>query len=219
MGKYDSLCSRVVSDIFFYIKQSVKSKRIKKYQLDYSDDRTNMYFSVELLLKRNLDIDSYFIDIGINPLNENSILLEIHLNPEKEYLNYNSLFYDLHCDIIHEIEHLTQQGINRKKGKPRRTKIEDTTYLEFISKDEIPAYQKGFYHKAKKMRIDINVLINDYLDSFIENKEINKNQKMKIIKKWSNYKINKYNTYVVGFFLTSLFISTSYMKSLLHFFY
>lgn len=182
MGKYDNTTSKIVSDIFYYLKQSIKYKRNKKYILNYNNKIKCM---VELSINRNIDITNYIIDIGINPLNINSIILNLYINPTNEQIYYNSLFYDLHGDIIHEIEHLTQQGVNRKKGKPRRSKVGDTTYSEFISKDEIPAYTKGFYHKAKKMRRDMKFLIDEYLNSFIQNKEITENQKIKIIKKWN----------------------------------
>ena len=70
--------------------------------------------------------------------------------------------------IRHEIEHLTQSGLNTLPGKylpddqTQRTQATQKDYL--LLDKEIPAMLKGLYFQATKQRVPFNQLLDEYLD-------------------------------------------------------
>ena len=70
--------------------------------------------------------------------------------------------------IRHEIEHLTQSGLNTLPGKylpDDQTQRTQATRKDYLLLDkEIPAMLKGLYFQATKQRIPFNQLLDEYLD-------------------------------------------------------
>tara|TARA_R100000657_G_C4672608_1_gene117485 strand:- start:677 stop:1417 length:741 start_codon:yes stop_codon:yes gene_type:complete len=100
---------------------------------------------------------------------------------------------DLSDALRHEIEHITQSGWNVKQGKykrsdmARRAKIqtgEIETINYWLLQKEQPAMIQGLYTKAKKQRKPFAEVVNQYLDSWVNNGTISTKQKEIIIKRW-----------------------------------
>ena len=83
----------------------------------------------------------------------------------------------LRNSIRHELEHLTQSGLNTLPGKylpddqTARSLASRKDYL--LLEKEVPAMLKGLHFQATKERIPFEQILNDYLnDTYLLKKEI-----------------------------------------------
>lgn len=212
-GKYDSLTRRAVKDI---MKQVKASKRTYDSDLKAKNTKTDKYHTVDMgnyigaldfdlilnikrsALEKNIGFaleasartETYRYGDGVADID-----IYLNINPESEPKIYNKIVSHLIDTMRHEIEHLTQSGLNKKKGKPRksikiRNKInsgELPTYRYFILKDEIPAMVRGMHKQSKHEKKPLDFILTRYLDyqkkqGLISSKEINK-----IMKIWMKY--------------------------------
>ena len=101
---------------------------------------------------------------------------------------------DLKDIVRHEIEHLTQSGYNVINSKELpddqtlRYYIQNLKILPYsnyyLLDKEIPAMLQGMYFKAKKMKKPFKDILNGYLDIFVNDETINKEDKSDILNRW-----------------------------------
>ena len=100
---------------------------------------------------------------------------------------------DLKDTLRHEIEHTTQSGWNVMQSKylrsdaARRKKInngEIDSYQYFLLQKEQPAMIQGLYTRAKKERKPFALVVNSYLDIWVNNGTMTAEQKEIILKRW-----------------------------------
>lgn len=88
---------------------------------------------------------------------------------------WEEIYMDLVATIRHEIEHLTQSGINVKPGKQlaldtieRAKAAEEGSIVKYLNLDkEIDANLQGLYLRAKKERKPFKDIINSYLKNYV----------------------------------------------------
>ena len=119
--------------------------------------------------------------------------------------SWEDISFDIKDVVRHELEHLTQGGLNLKGGagdedpklrRPSKQMADDQLIRDLIDADMLPKSQyyklekevdamlQGLYFKAKKTKRPFKDVINDYLDIFIKQKTISLNDKEDILDLW-----------------------------------
>jgi len=223
-GKYDKMVGILVDDILSEIKESKEDydgedeEDFNQFKLgDYTG--TMKKVSVLLDIKRNVNgdvnfdesdvtffkskgfiIDAYCINEEIvnvdDYYNDGLIHVTIIINPEDEPKIYQDMISELHDVVRHESEHLTQDGVNRLKGKVHGTSLElrqkiyddpERFYLYYLLKDEIPSLVRGMYKKAKWSKRTLNDVFGENLDSLVDRNMVIEKDREKLLRVWSNY--------------------------------
>ena len=143
------------------------------------------------------DDDQYGVDGGANvgfddygdevtPLI--SVRFKIPKNPK-----WNIISFDIKDVVRHELEHLTQEGENLKSGKFMKDDqiLRNLIDMKLLSKaeyfkleKEVDAMLQGMYFKAKKSKTPFKKVLNDYLDIFVDQKSISKEEKDDVLNIW-----------------------------------
>ena len=143
------------------------------------------------------DDDQYGVDGGANvgfddegeevtPLL--SVRFKIPKNPK-----WNIISFDIKDVVRHELEHLTQEGENLKSGKFIKDDqiLRNLIDMKLLSKaeyfkleKEVDAMLQGMYFKAKKSKTPFKKVLNDYLDIFVDQKSISKEEKDDVLNIW-----------------------------------
>jgi len=126
--------------------------------------------------------------------NRSLLTIVIYINPNDEPRCYSSLAGDIKGEIRHELEHKTQEGINRIKDRPRLSEEEYKLYRKaldshdmvyyFTNKMEMPAYLKQFNIVAKYYKVTIEDVFDDFLNRSIDAGHINESEKEIIMRRW-----------------------------------
>ena len=129
-------------------------------------------------------------DTGIDA----TISLYFQVDPRTLPKLWSTISMDLKDIVRHEIEHLTQSGYNVIASKELpddqtlRYYIQNLKILPYSSyyllDKEIPAMLQGMYFKAKKMKKPFKDILNGYLDIFVNNETISKEDKSDILHRW-----------------------------------
>ncbi len=119
--------------------------------------------------------------------------------------SWEDISFDVKDVVRHELEHLTQGGLNLKGGawdedpklrRPSKQMADDQLIRDLIDADMLPKSQyyklekevdamlQGLYFKAKKSKRPFKNVINDYLDIFVKQKTISLNDKEDILDLW-----------------------------------
>ena len=119
--------------------------------------------------------------------------------------SWEDISFDIKDVVRHELEHLTQGGLNLKGGawdedpklrRPSKQMADDQLIRDLIDADMLPKSQyyklekevdamlQGLYFKAKKSKRPFKNVINDYLDIFVKQKTISLNDKEDILDLW-----------------------------------
>lgn len=210
-GKYNSITREITKEIFQIIKvayslysvgaedQLGEKDKEDFYTADLSYWEKPVETEVSFRIKFDDSLSSGFsIDGGSWNEDKDSALIEISvsINPKKVPAIFSTLNGFIQDAVRHEIEHLTQGGLNKlqNKAKPTRSKIRDkikyeigSAYKYFILRDEIPAMVQGMYKKAKIEKITLDKSFDIYLDYMIDNKVISQKEKIKILKEWFKF--------------------------------
>ena len=94
--------------------------------------------------------------------------IELTIQTQNKKESRSLIAMKIRNSIRHEIEHLTQSGLNTLPGKylpddqTQRTQATQKDYL--LLDKEIPAMLKGLYFQATKQRVPFNQLLDEYLD-------------------------------------------------------
>ena len=178
-----------------------------KFRVDHPDEEHDIpaeefYFDFEGIVK--ITDDEYNVDGGANVGFDDkgdeitpilSVKFKIPKNPD-----WQKVSFDIKDVVRHELEHLTQDGDNEKGGawhedpKLRRPSkyMQDDQFLRdlidanFLPKSdyfklekEVDAMLQGMYFKAKKSKTPFKQVLNDYLDIFVDQGSISKEEKEK----------------------------------------
>ena len=119
--------------------------------------------------------------------------------------SWENISFDIKDVVRHELEHLTQGGLNLKGGawdedpklrRPSKQMADDQLIRDLIDADMLPKSQyyklekevdamlQGLYFKAKKSKRPFKNVISDYLDIFVKQKTISLNDKEDILDLW-----------------------------------
>ena len=169
------------------------------YVGEFNDPVSRMDFEVSLkfaLSKRGVKPGKFYID-GSAETDEDypSINVVLAINPEdgeKIFSKIQPVFRDL---VRHEIEHLThgRESHGSKYSKwmkgdlAMRKKIrsnEKLYYKYFLLPKEVDANIHGLYSKAKTMKKPYQQVVDDYLDSLVDDGIIEPKHRKMIYDKW-----------------------------------
>ena len=103
--------------------------------------------------------------------------IELTIQTQNKKESRSLIAMKIRNSIRHEIEHLTQSGLNTLPGKylpDDQTQRAQATQKDYLLLDkEIPAMLKGLYFQATKQRIPFNQMLDEYLDeTYLLKKEI-----------------------------------------------
>jgi hypothetical protein len=143
----------------------------------------------------------YSIDANTR-MNANDLLIpeiRIHLilNPRKEPVSYEQLFYRLIDILTHETNHLDQHGINRDKFNVFPSSMKDReaskkSYKYFLLPDEVESMVEGMYVKSKEANRDLDLIFLDYLSPFLINGFIKRFELDKVMSVWIKHALELY---------------------------
>jgi hypothetical protein len=170
-GKYRNLVTQLTRLLLAHIKVS-KHKRLSYEVISFKeiinkDIPLHFYLGLQTKYTNNL----YVTGDAYNPTEPFSnqipyIEISIGTNGNLQHLNYISLHVS--NALRHEIEHITQSGLNTLPGKylPDDQLLRETaTTQEYhLLKKEIPAMLHGLHTQAKKERKPFLDKLHEYLD-------------------------------------------------------
>jgi hypothetical protein len=200
MGKYDNITGRTVDKIWNFIHAVEKTEdRELSYYRKYKNTRQLKFkLKLEVFISPKNDNIPFEIDAGVySDLKMPVMEIAIHINSKygkKHYCTINAKLNDI---VRHEIEHLLQAGINRKRGKVSSTSVlrhraitsdENVRTFNYLKlKDEVPANVFGMYRQAKLEKKPLTFIFEEYLDEYIIEQGLNIEQAKHIYKKWYKY--------------------------------
>jgi len=183
-GKYDKITGDLVDVIWAFIKYTRK-EYLKSGQeifatrfLDIKDEKTRLKFKLQILIDRtNKEHSIINADAG-----KDDIRILVVLKADDEPLVYGKINPRLQETIRHEIEHILQ-----KKKDPNSKFVFYNDFKYLVDDNEIPAMVRGLYRRSKISKSNIDDEIIDYLNYFLEEKYINKEEFDIVIQKWLEY--------------------------------
>ena len=201
-GRYDTITNKL-SKIIFEAFKDIHDRGEDKGKISLTigpDDEDIISNEFEFDLEATVefvDDDQYEVDGGANvgfddegdevtPLL--SVRFKIPKNPK-----WNIISFDIKDVVRHELEHLTQEGGNLKSDKFMKDDqiLRNLIDMELLSKaeyfkleKEVDAMLQGMYFKAKKSKTPFEKVLNDYLDIFVDQKSISKEEKDDVLNIW-----------------------------------
>ncbi len=201
-GRYDTITNKL-SKIIFESFKDIHDRGEEKGEISLTigpndEDIISNEFEFDLeATVEFVDEDQYEVDGGANvgfdddgdevtPLL--SVRFKIPKNPK-----WNIISFDIKDVVRHELEHLTQEGENLKSGKFMKDDqiLRNLIDMELLSKaeyfkleKEVDAMLQGMYFKAKKSKTPFKKVLNDYLDIFVDQKSISKEDKEEVLNVW-----------------------------------
>jgi phosphopantetheine adenylyltransferase len=193
-GRYDKPTNEF-SNIVFGLFKDIHDRGDKKgeFELSVGPDDEDIYseeFEFDLAGVVEITDDEYEVNGGANAGFDNkgdeitpllSVKFKIPKNPD-----WQRVSFDIKDVVRHELEHLTQDGLNVKGGvvsddpklaRPSKQMADDQLFRDMIDMDllpkadyfklekEIDAMLQGLYLKAKKSRRPYREVIDDYLST------------------------------------------------------
>ena len=123
-----------------------------------------------------------------------SISLYFQVDPRTLPKEWSTISMDIKDIIRHEIEHLSQAGYNVVPSKELPDDRDLRFFIQtlgtmptsnyYLLDKEVPAMLQGMYYKAKKMKKPFKDVVNAYLDIFVSNDTITKDDKQDILHRW-----------------------------------
>ena len=196
-GRYDKFVNQI-SKIVFESFKDIHDRGDKRGEFEFSigpddEDIFSDQFEFDLAGVVEITDDEYVVDGGANAGFDNkgeeitpllSVKFKIPKNP-----NWQEISFDIKDVVRHELEHLTQDGLNVVPGKQMG---DDELLRQMIDMDllpkadyfklakEIDAMLQGLYFKAKKSKQSFGSVINDYLDKV----GLDNDEKESVLKIW-----------------------------------
>lgn len=170
--------------------------KFKIYQFNPIGSRVE--FDLELRLKRKPLNQMFLADGGAYTESKDMtyIQLEIILDPKNEPDCYNKLVGVMKDILRHEIEHLTQAGMNKLPFRPRptRNKTRDkisvrkgNAFKYYLLRDEIPAMVIGMQRLAKHEKKPLDTTFIEFLRDQQDDKHLTDKEIAIIMKTWMAY--------------------------------
>ncbi len=201
-GRYDTITNKL-SKIIFEAFKDMHDRGEDKGEISLTigpndeDIISNEFeFDLEATVEFG-DDDQYGVDGGANVGFDDSgdevtplisVRFKIPKNPK-----WNIISFDIKDVVRHELEHLTQEGENLKSGKFIKDDqiLRNLIDMKLLSKaeyfkleKEVDAMLQGMYFKAKKSKTPFKKVLNDYLDIFVDQKSISKEEKDDVLNIW-----------------------------------
>jgi len=182
-GRYDKFTnelSRLAFELFkdgYDVGRKVVDETFTVGPADEDSDIISDDFEFDFYVQARYTDDTYTVDGGANAGYDDegdeitpllSVRFDIPKNPD-----WQRVSFDLKDVIRHELEHLTQDGVNVRSGKglpddsPLRKMIDAELLPQsayFKLEKEVDAMLQGLYLKAKKSKQPFLSVIDDYLD-------------------------------------------------------
>jgi len=194
-GKYDTLSNELSSKIFARWKSDFEAGKPKShFEWFVIDEKTGLEFDLKADIEF-VDQDIYSVDGGANQGSDfEDALIQAEFTVDKNALPrlWEKISFDLKDFMRHEIEHLTQSGVNlisskkRNSDQARRAKIkagELPTSKYATLKSEIEPMLQGMYFSAKKQRRPFRDVVEDWFDA----RGFTTPEKVEILKTWKPY--------------------------------
>lgn len=222
-GKYKTLTNAVCLDTISLLKRTKHMKRLQRVKIRYeaNEERPSfveqegmialgtytsvpldMIFNVFLKINRDVGAEKVICDgyaqEGDTDSDDNIVSLPyIELNiafpgvDEEKY--YGEIMLWLKDIVRHEIEHLTQRGINAKPGKHRNLNFTkraiiagrpDEYWKYFVLADEIEPNLHGLRSMSRYKRESFDQTIDWYLNHLQDTGTIQPEHKKLILRKW-----------------------------------
>ena len=187
-GAYDSITRQVVKDIMAAWKEEYTGQEgtlsfDEEYETQDAKGRPlDFILSADLLVKETEE-GTYKVDGGADAeaqekdeeddLDLAYLEVRFQIDPRTLPQLWSRIYADLTDVIRHEIEHLTQMGVNVVPGKelPDDEMLRQMIDWELLPKadyfrlqTELDPMLQGMYLKAKKTRTPLKDILNDYLD-------------------------------------------------------
>jgi hypothetical protein len=204
---------RVATFLLNKVKDSTKNESQEYSVSAKSEFRSPFEFDLFLELRRDsnpdLESDSHFSGLSWEITNFNNlgycidanvkmnsgdlfipeITIHLILNPKKEPLSYEQLFYRLIDILTHETNHLNQNGINRESfnvipSNNHERNSAKKSYKYFLLPDEIESMVEGMYAKSKESGKELDLIFIDYLSPFIKNGFMKESEFNKVVTVW-----------------------------------
>ena len=208
-GRYDKSTNQF-SKIVFEAFKDIHDRGDKTGEFEFSvgpfdEDIYSEQFEFDLAGVVEITDDEYSVDGGANAGFDNkgdeitpllSVKFKIPKNPD-----WQRVSFDIKDVVRHELEHLTQDGLNVKGGvvsddpklaRPSKQMADDQLIRDLIDADMLPKSQyfklekevdamlQGLYFKAKKSRRPFKDVIDDYLST----QPLNTEEKEEILNVW-----------------------------------
>jgi hypothetical protein len=212
-GRYDRVTGLVTREIMRLVRASKVMEDVKGEELDpYREEgflkfdlgdieSPGLSFSAMFYVKRAPVSTGFAIegftyaedfDQERHPVDENFIAIILTLDPEKEPGVYNRCQPFIRDAVRHEIEHLTQKGINKKPFRPRlvsKKRREEIgraldSYAYFTLPEEIPAMVSGMYNAAKTRKLPLDVVLKEYLQYYVDETPFTIEEARKVLAIW-----------------------------------
>ena len=216
-GRYDKLANKL-SSIAFEAFKNIHDRGDKKGEFEFSigpfeEDIYSDQFEFDFEGYVEITDNEYIVDGGANQgfdTKGDEVTPLINLNfkiPKNPTTNpsWEDISFDIKDVVRHELEHLTQGGLNLKGGagdedpklrRPSKQMADDQLIRDLIDADMLPksryyklekevdAMLQGLYFKAKKSKRPFKDVIDDYLNIFINQKTISLEDKENILDIW-----------------------------------
>lgn len=202
-SKLDSISNKLLGDCF------------RQWVLDFERGKKSSSYSFNVEnpgLTFDLDCSIYFKGKGFEVLNSTGadgrdeddegdwqdpfVNIDFACNPEWLPTYWSEIYFILADTLRHEIEHITQDGIdigNYRKGKPNepddimRMMINNgmlPKYHYLLLPKEVDANLQGLRFEAKKRKEKIIYTVNRYLDQKEEMGEVTQEEREIVLNKW-----------------------------------
>jgi hypothetical protein len=183
-----------MSDLFF-------SERRSLYVGEYNDSVSGVDVEVDLKLaisEEGVTPGKFFIDGSAEADSEYpSIEVHIGIHPSDGETIFSKIQPVLRDLVRHEVEHLThgRKSASAKSSKvlrgdeKMRVKIRQNPelyYKYYLLPKEVDANIQGLYSKAKTLKKPYQQVVDDYLDSLVDDGIITPKNRMLIYKTWKN---------------------------------
>jgi hypothetical protein len=197
-GMYDSLVTSISRDIVNEFKKHLdsnnKSKTIKIPSEWPLYDGSKEIINIVVTFKKDKNMSDDFDIGGFAAWDDKQIDIDIFYNPEDFPYSLSKLIGGIKETLTHEVEHWAQYFYNRpediKTSIQKTSNIEDLSFFDYLTfPDEIPAFVRGLYRKAKYNKQPLDVEIDDFFEDWFSkydnpNKEMRKNKVPQIKKIW-----------------------------------
>jgi len=178
-GRYDSITRLVVKDIINSWKSQFNDKagelRFEEdYELENSKGQSIDFELLAILNLKETEDKTYIVDGGANEESDPPYLeVNFQVDPRSLPKMWSTIYNDLIDVVRHEIEHLTQSGVN---VIPSKEMADDQSIRQMINwgllpkaeyfklEKEVDAMLQGMYLKAKKSKTPFKDVINDYFE-------------------------------------------------------
>jgi len=200
-GRYDKFVNQI-SKIAFESFKDIHDRGDKRGEFEFTvgpddEDIFSDQFEFDLAGVVEITDSEYVVDGGANAGFDNegeeitpllSLKFKIPKNP-----NWQEISFDIKDVVRHELEHLTQDGLNVVPGKQMG---DDNMVRAMIDMDLLPKSQyyklekevdamlQGLYFKAKKSKRPFKDVIDDYLNIFVSQEIITSKEKEDILNVW-----------------------------------